>query len=188
MELKKFILDELLKLELNGVKVVDFSIDSSSTRFVIAIEQSTVEFVVNNDNQFQILSVMYNGKKYVNTDYLHKFNDFVASVIARVSPVVKEKTDEYVRRPDMIEYREERAKLKEEQLEKRMLTIQAREQLLEFQAQAIDVESQILEDEKNGVTDQKLLKWVNENIFLLKWIGIVIAVVFIMWLFLRILR
>ena len=188
MELKKFILDELLKLDLNGIKVIDFSIDSSSTRFVVAIEHSIVDFVVNNDNQFQILSVTYNGTKYTNADYLCQFNDFVASIIIRVKPVVKEKADEYVRRPDMIEYREARARIKEEQLEKRALTIQAREQLLEFQAQAIEVESQILENERNENREQNLLEWVNDNLDLLKWIGIVITIIFIMWLFLRILR
>ena len=188
LELKQFILDELLKLDLNGVKVVDFSIESSSTRFVIAIEQSTVDFIVNDDNQFQILSVTYNGKKYTNAEYLNQFNDFVAYIIVRVKPVVKEKTEEYVNRPDFIEYREARARIKEEQLEKRALTIQAREQLLEFQAQAIDVECQILENERNGISDNSLLKWAEENIFLLKWVGIVIAIIFIMWLFLRIIR
>ena len=188
MELKQFILDELLKLELNGVKVVDFSIESSSTRFVVAIEQSIVDFIVNKDNQFQILAVTYNGKKYTNAEYLSQFNDFVASIIVRVKPIVKEKTDEYMRRPDFIEYREARARIKEEQLEKRALTVQAREQLLEFQAQAIDVECQILENERRESSDNTVLRWAEENVFLLKWVGIVIAVILIMWLFLRIIR
>jgi len=151
LELKRFVLDELLKLELKGVKVVDFSIDSSSTKFVIAVEHSTVSFVVNDENQFQILSVVYNEKEYVNADYLSQFNDFIAAVVSILKPVVKEKVDEYAKRSDMIEYREARAKLKEEQLEKRALTIQAREQLLEFHVQAIDIENQILEDEKTNI-------------------------------------
>ena len=188
LELKKFILDELLKLELKGIKVIDFSIDSYSTRFVIAIEHSTVDFVVNDENQFQILSVMYNGRKYIDAEYLSKFNGFVADVIRIVKPIVREKSAEYVRRPDMIEYREAQARVKEEQLEKRALSIQAREQLLEFQAQAIDIESQMLENEKRENNEHQLLTWVNENIFLLKWVGIVIAIIFIMWMFLRILR
>ena len=188
LELKQFILDELLKLDLNGVKVVDFSIESSATRFLIAIEQATVDFIVNDDNRFQILSVTYGGKKYTNADYLCQFNDFIASVIVSVKPIVKEKKEEYMNCPDFIEYREARARLKEEQLEKRTLTIQAREQLLEFQAQAIEVESQILETERTEGSGNDLLKWAEENIFLLKWVGIVIAIIFIMWLFLRIIR
>ena len=188
MELKKFILDELLKLELKGIKVIDFSIDSYSTRYVIAIEHSTVDFVVNDENQFQILSVTYSGRKYTDAEYLAKFNDFVADVIRVVKPIVREKKSEYMMRPDMIDYREAQARIKEEQLEKRVLSIQAREQLLEFQAQAIDIENQILENEKKVDTRQKVFKWVNDNIFLLKWVGIVIAIAFIMWMFLRILQ
>jgi len=188
LELKKFILDELLKLKLNGIEMIDFSMGSSSVRFVIKAEKSIIDFVVNNDNQFQILSVIYNGKKYVDSEYLRQFNDFIAAIINIIKPVVKEKADEYVRRPDMIKYREEQAKLKEEQLEKRVLAIQAREQLLEFHMQAIDIENQIFEDEKVKNKKQKLLAWMSERIFLFKWIGIAITVALIVLLFLRILQ
>ena len=153
---------------------------------MIAVDHSTVDFVVDDENQFQILSVTYNGQKYTNADYLSKYNDFVADAIKFLKPVVKEKIAEYSRRPDMIEYREAQAKLKEEQLEKRTLTVQAREQLLEFQAQAIDIESKILEEEKLGNNQHELLQWAGENIFLFKWTGIVFAILFILWLLLRI--
>ena len=159
MELKEFILAELQKLELNGIKVVDLSIGSTSTRFVIAIEHSIIDFVVNNNSQFQTLSVVYKGKKYVDAKYLAQFDGFVADVIRIVQPVVERKKDEYDKDPDMLDYREEQAKLKEEQLEKRSLTIQAREQLLEFQTQAIDVESQFLEEEKVQIAEQ--VNWLS---------------------------
>jgi len=182
MELKKFISDELLKLESYGIKVVDFQVDSPSTRFVIAIEQSAVYFIVTDDDEFQILSVVHNGKKYVDADYLYQFNDFITDVIAVVMPIVKGKKAEYMRRPDMIEYREEQAKLTEEYLEKRSLEIQAREQLLEFQIQAIEMESQLLEDEKLKNDAQKMRKWSRENSFLFKWFGIVGTVVLVILL------
>jgi len=188
LELKKFISDELSKLESNGIKVVDFQIDSSSTKFVIAIEQSALYFVVTDDGEFQILSVVHNGKKYVDDDYLRQFDDFIVDVIAIVMPIVKGKKDEYMRRPDMIEHREEHAKLKEEVLEKRALEIQAREQLLEFQIQAIEMESQLLEDEKAKNDAQKVRKWTRENSFLFKWLGVAGAIILIMILLYIVLR
>jgi len=176
LELKKFISNELSKLEENGIKVVDFQIDSSLTKFVIAIEQSAIYFVVTDDKEFKILSAVHNGKKYINADYLCQFNDFVTDVITVIMPIVKEKKAEYMKNPDMIEYREEQAKLKEEHLEKRTLELQAREQLLAFQMQAIDMENQMLEDEKVKNDEQKVRKWARKNSILLKWIIAVIII------------
>jgi len=179
LELKKFILSELAKLELNGIKVIDFSMGLSSTKFEVAFEQSTVEFVLNDDDQFQILSVVYNGKKYVDADYLCHFNDFIIDVITTLKPVIKEKKAEYMKNPDLIDYREEQAKLKEEHLEKRAFELQAREQVLIFQTQALEMESQLLEDEKVRNDAQKVRKWTRENNFLFKWLSVASAVVLV---------
>ena len=179
MELKKFISIELLKLESKGIKVVDFQIDSPLIKFVIAIEQSAVYFVVTDDNQFQILSVVHNGKKYVQDEYLSQFDGFIEDVVALVMPIVKGRTAEYMRCPDMIEYREQQAKFKEDHLEKRALEVQAREQLLEFQIQAVEMENKLLEDEKIINETQKMRKWTRENNFLFRWSVIAVVVVLI---------
>jgi len=188
LELKKFISDEFSKLEENGIKVVDFQFDSSLTKFVIAVEKSAIYFVVTDDGEFEILSVVHNGKKYVDANYLCEFNGFVTDVIAMMMPIVKAKKAEYIAHPDMIEYREEQAKLKEEYLEKRTLELGAREQLLAFQLQAMDVENQLLEDEKVKSDEQKVRAWTKENNVFLKWmvfvivIGIVLLLVFfVLW-------
>jgi len=176
LELKKFISDEFSKLEENGIKVVDFQLDSSLTKFVIAVEKSAIYFVVMDDEAFEILSVVHNGKKYIDADYLCQFNAFVTDAIAIVMPIVKAKKAEYIAHPEMIEYRETQAKLKEEYLEKRTLELGAREQLLAFQLQAMDIENQLLEDEKVKNSEKKVRKWTKENNVLLKWTIAVLVV------------
>ena len=180
LELKKFMLDEFSKATFKGFKVVDFWIDQASTRFIISVEQSTVAFMIKNDDQFQVLSVVHHGKERVDEDHLHEFEDFVAAVAVILNPIVKEKMAEYEKRINTVEYREEQAKLKEEHLEKRALTLEARAQVLEFQMQAIDVESQFLEDEKARNEAQRVRRWTRENTFLLKWFIIGIAMVAIL--------
>lgn len=182
LELKKFILNECSKLKLKGIKVIDFSIGSASIRFLVAVEQSTVDFIVNDDNEFRVLSVLRNGEKLVKFDYLSQFNDFITDLIAIIKPVVKEKMDEHASRFNTIEYREAQAKLKEEQLKKRALGIQAREQLLEYQMQAIDVERQLLKDEKLKKEVQKVRKWTREHNFLFKWLVVASAVMLVVLL------
>lgn len=94
MELKQFVLSELAKLEL-GIKVVDVTIESASIVFVVAIEDSNIEFLVNESNQFQIKSVLYEGQKHTNPEFLSSFNDFVASIIPMIQPVALEKIEIY---------------------------------------------------------------------------------------------
>ena len=148
LELKNFVLNEFSKINLAGIKVVDFSIGSSQTRFLVAIEHSTIDFVVKNDKQFDILSVVHQGKRHESIEFLAPFNDFVADLIAIFKPFLVNKIDEHTKRYYTIEYREKQASTRESQLKKRTLEIQAREQLLEFQMQAIDVENQFLEEER----------------------------------------
>ena len=184
LRLKKFILDELSKLNLKSVEFIDFSIDSFETidsletKFIIAIDQSLVDFVVDNEGQFKILSVLYNEKKYVDAEHLRVFEGFVADLVTIVRPVVVEKIVEYEKYFNTIDYREEQVRLKEEYLEKRTLEIQAREQLLEFQGQAFDVENEFIDNEKG----YKMPKWVRENNFIFKWIGIIAVVALIILL------
>lgn len=167
MELKNSILDELARLELREIKIVDFLVDSFGVKFLIKINQSTIEFVVNDANQFEILSVVHHENKYVNAEYLSKFNDFVADVVAIVKPVVKEK----LKSVGMLEYREEQAKHREEQLAKRALEIQARENVLKFQMDAFEHENQVFEDEQA----KKIRNEARKSSFFVKWIGITVV-------------
>lgn len=170
-ELRKFILTELSKMELKGMTVTDFSLDELAIRLVIMFEASVVEFLMKNEEEFQILSVTHQKKKYVDELYLKQFEHFIEDVTKFLNPIVKEKMEAYEALWNTIEYREERVEIRKEQLEKRRLEIEARTKVLQFQTQAIDVEEQFFEADKIRNEMQGVRKWGRENDFLLKWVA-----------------
>ena len=173
-------LEEFSKATFKGFKVVDFWLDKNIMRFMVEVEQSTVVFTIKDDTQFQVLSVVHQGKKRVDAHYLHQFEGFVAEVATVLDPMIKEKKAEYEKLANTIEYREEQVRLKEEQLSKRTLTLEARAQLLEFQMQAIDVENQFLEDEMAENEARRVRRWTRENGFLLRWFAIGVGIVLVL--------
>ena len=94
LDLKQFVLSELAKLEL-GIKVIDITVESTSIVFGVEIEDSIIEFLVNEANQFQVRSVLHENQKHTAPEILTEFNEFVASIIPIIKPVVMEKIDLY---------------------------------------------------------------------------------------------
>jgi hypothetical protein len=181
--LEKMILDELQKFDLNGVYVLNVSLQPPLIRLTIEIGKAVVDFNVDVEYQYQILSINYDGVNYNNKDYLDKYNDWVTKVIVNIMPVVTNKIFEYETSPQGIEQRENEAKIREEMLDKKAFQLTAREQVLDFQEQALEFESQIFEDEKTLAEKQKLRAWMSENNHIIKRFGpalvIVIVLVFI---------
>jgi len=95
LELKQFVLSELAKLNL-GFKVIDMTIELTSIVFVVAIEDSMIEFLVNEADQFQVRSVVHENQRHTDPGMLNGFNEFVASIIPMIKPVVLEKINDYV--------------------------------------------------------------------------------------------
>lgn len=187
-ELRNFVLTELSNMELKEITVTDFSLDSLAIRLVILFENATIEFLMKNEFEFQILSVVYQTKKYEDELYLKQFDHFVKNVVKYLNPIVKEKMVAYGRLWNTIEYREEQAKIREEQLDRRKLRLEARKQVLHFQAQAIGVEEQFFEADKLRNETQGMRKWGREHNFLFKWVGYGLGAFLLLLIFFIILR
>jgi len=184
-ELRKFVLFELSKMALKGITVTDFSLVGLNIRLVITFEKSMLEFLMQNEEEFQILSVVKDKKKYVDDLYLKQFEPFVKDVTKFLSPIIKEKMQAYDKLLNTIEYREEQVKVRREQLEKRKLELEARTKILQFQVQAVNVEEQFFEADKLRNETEGVRKWGRENDFLLKWVasGVIIFLVLLLILF-----
>ena len=175
MSLEKIVLEKLQKLDLSGVAVLNVSFDSSLICVAIEIGKSVVDFKVNDQYQYQILSVTYEGVKYDNKDDLDRYNDWVTRVIIDIVPTVINEVSEYETSPQRIQQREHEVKKREEALEKRAFELAAREQLLDFQEEAFVFENQTFEDEQKLAKEQKIRTWMSENNHLVKWFGLAIA-------------
>jgi len=178
LAMKKFVLAELSKMDLNGMFVTDFSIDTTTIKLVVKLGDSLVAFLMK-DHDFEVLSAIHHGKKYEDEAYLKQFFPFVEAAIAYLSPIVREKMEAYTQMTNTIEYREKQIKIREEQVQKRKLTLDAREKLLKFQTEAVDFEHQTLEADKLRGEVHGVRKWGRENDFLIKWLVAAIVVLLV---------
>lgn len=174
MSLEKIILDELQKLDLGGAGVSDVSLYSSSVYVTIEIGKASVNFKVDDHDQYQVLSVVYEGMKYDHPDDLAPYHDWVTQVIGHIMPVVTHQLSEYEVHSERIEQRENEARKREDQLNKRAYELAAREQLLDFQEQALEFENHIFDEEQARAQAQKFRTWVSENDHLIKWPGLAV--------------
>ena len=148
MTLDQMILDEFKNVDLNGLTVLSVVVLPEALRIVFEVSPAKVEFTVNDDSQFQILSVIYNGVAYDDPDYLAQFDGFVLDVIAQVKPIEAKERVHYERlkrqkleqdeenfiltqgRLEAIFLREEKIKEQEQQLDLKEQEIRIREKML----------------------------------------------------------
>jgi len=176
MELRNFMLNEFLKLSINELKLIDFSHDSSSMRFIVEVKKTIIDMEIMSGESLKLYAVVYQDIRYTEHWQLSQFENFAKDVANLIVPIARKKLAEYEESVHTIAYREVQAKLKEEQLFKRNLDLDARMQLLNFQMQALEVEMQMLEEEKLRKEAQRVRRWTSENIFILKWMAILIVI------------
>ena len=177
MSLERIILDELQMMDLNGVYVLNISLDSALVHVTIKMGKAVIDFNVRENYQYQILSVIYEDVKYENKDYLDQYHDWMTHVIVKIMPVVTAKISEYEKSPQRIEQRESEARIREEALDKKAFELAARERVLGYQEQALDFESQTFEDEQTLEEKQKFRTWLSENFYMIRWLGLAIVII-----------
>jgi len=146
--LDQMIQDELKNIDLNGLTVLSVVVLPEALRIVFEMPPTKVEFMVNDDFQYRILSVIYNGVAYDDPDYLAQFEGVVLNVITQVKAVEakqrvyyeklkQQKLKQYGENPiltqgrlEAILLREERIKEQEQQLDLKEQEIRNREKIL----------------------------------------------------------
>ena len=92
--LDQMILDELGKVNLNGIIVLSVVTRPNSMQVVFKVSTMKIEFVVDDNYQFQTLSVTSEGKTHKDLDYLTTFDDLVFDVMTKVKLVEMKKRSE----------------------------------------------------------------------------------------------
>lgn len=95
MSVEQFVLTALQQISMDRVTVKSVTIGQNSSTYLVVIDNSEIKFIVNDQQQFQITAVIYNGVEYFDPEYLAKFNEFVISIIPILHPVTKAKMQEY---------------------------------------------------------------------------------------------
>jgi len=154
MTFDQMILDELKNVNLNGVTVLSVVSEPDVIRIVFEIPPAKVEFMVDADDQFQILSVNYNGVGYNEPHYLAQFEGFVLDVITKVKliGVKKHMGNKALKQQDensiLIQGRLEALILREEQ-------IKQQEQQLDLKEQEIKKHEKLLCDKESAIALQR---------------------------------
>ena len=162
--LDQMILDELKNTDLNGITVLSVVTEPEAIQVVFEMPPTQVEFRIDGDCQFQILSVTYNGVVYDDPRYLAQFHNVVLDVMIKVKLVETKKRIEYEAmqqqsnnalqlqeknivqgRLDTLALREERIKKQERQLDLKEQEIKDREKLLRDKEEAIALERRVEE-------------------------------------------
>ena len=151
--LDQMILDELKNTDLNGITILSVVTEPEAIQVVFELPPTKVEFRIDGDYQYQILSVSYNGVMYDDPHYLAQFHDIVVDVMAKVKLVEKKKRIEYETfkqqntnliqgRLEALALREEKIKIQEQQFDLKEQEIKDREKLLHNKENAIALQRQ----------------------------------------------
>lgn len=84
MTLETLILDELNQMNLNGITVLSVAYEIGLMRVVFELSKAEIEFTIDDDYQFQVTSITYNGKIYEDPRYLVKFEELAFDVMTKV--------------------------------------------------------------------------------------------------------
>jgi len=178
MVLDQMILDELKKIDLNGITVLSVVCEPEAIQVVFEMPPAQVEFRVGNDYQFQILSVTYNNVVYNDPRYLAQFRDFVVDVMVKVKMVeakkriefdaLKKKNENLVQgRLEALILREERIKEQEQQLDLKEQEIKEREKLLHDREDKIALqwqEERLKEEALKNQNRERLKKMLRDSV------------------------
>jgi len=157
--LDQMILDELNNIDLNGMTVLSVAWDLEGLRIVFEIPPVKVEFIVNNEYQFQILSVNHSGVIYDDSQYLAQFNDLVIDVITQVKLIETKNRAKYEElKQQKLKQQEENFILNQGRLEAIMLReekIKALEYQLYLKEQEIKDREKIVHDRETEVARKR---------------------------------
>jgi len=186
MTLEQLILDELKQMNLNGVTVLSVVWEFGLMRVVFELSAVKITFTVNNDYQFQVVSVNHNGKVYDDPQYLVKFEDLAFDVMTKVKLAEMKKRLDYKKlqpahekqlspvrsvleqaRLEAVIIREEKIRAQEAQLDLREQEIKKLEQSLYEKENAISLQRREEEMEleaKRIENREKFEKTVKRNV------------------------
>jgi hypothetical protein len=164
MTLEQLILSELQHLELNGIKILKVIIKPNAMQVTFEMSPAIVEFMVNDEYQYQILKVTYNNVVYENTEYLSQFDQIVIDLIKKIKPIEMAKRDEYNKqqvkhvfappasqsRLEALEQREQKIDEKEKLLKQKEQEIKAREELLNNKEKLLAMKRAAAIEERNA--------------------------------------
>ena len=160
MTLEQMILNELQQMELGGIRILSVISKPDVTQVIFEAPPTIVEFKVNNECQYQILKVTYQGVVYEHPEYLSQFNQVVIHVINIIKPIEKAKRDELAKqlavsrvpqsRLEAVEQREQKINELERMLEEKELVIKAREELIKHKEQVLASKRAVALKEKNA--------------------------------------
>ena len=151
--LDQMILDELKKTDLNGITILSVVTEPEAIQVVFELPPTKVEFRIDGDCQFQILSVIYNGIVYDDPRYLAQFHNVALDVMIKVKLVETKKRIEYESmqeqnknlvqgRLEAIALREEKIRIQEQQCDLKEQEIKDREKLLHNRENALALQRQ----------------------------------------------
>jgi len=155
--LDQMILDELKKTDLNGITILSVVTEPEAIQVVFEMPPTKVEFRIDGDCQFQILSVNYNGVVYDDPRYLSQFHNVVLDVMIKVKLVETKKRIEYDSlkqqqsknlvqgRLDALALREKKIKEQELQYDMKEKEIKDREKILLDKEETITLQRRLEE-------------------------------------------
>jgi len=176
MTFDEMIFEELQNADLNGVIILNVVTEADVRRVAFEVPPEIVEFVVDADYKFQVLSVKHLGVTYEEPSYLAKFDDFVFDVMMKIklvelklhakyekmlevqgNAVLDRKEADQARLEDLM-IREERIRRQEEELDLREREVRRLEQViyskedavaLQRQEEELELEAKRLENRQN---------------------------------------
>jgi len=143
--LDQMILDELRKTDLNGITILSVITEPEAIQVVFEMPPTKVEFRIDGDCQFQILSVTYNGIVYDDPRYLAQFHNVVLDVMIKVKLVETKKR---------IEYESMRQKNKS-LIQSRLEALSLREELIKKQEKQLDLKEKEVKDREKLLLDKE---------------------------------
>ena len=141
------ILDELKKVDLNGITVLSVSWESEGMRIVFKLPFAKVEFKVDDGYQLQILSVDDREVKNRDAPYLAKFELIALDVMKKVKLVEMKKRAEY----ELSKQQDDTVVLVQSRLE----TLMLRETQIKTQEQELDLKEKEIKNREKLLYDKE---------------------------------
>jgi len=145
VRLDQVILMGLREVDLKGMTVLSVALLPDGLRVVFAMPPAEVEFTINDDDQFKILSVIYNGVTYDDPAYLSQFDAFALDIVTHINLIKKKQIKE------KLQQNEAHLTLTQSRLEALLL----REEKIQEQAQQLDLKEQEIRTREKTLSEKE---------------------------------